>query len=112
MGDNARHEGPGKEKRQMNKDKSENTTQGCPVTSMPLLSVRECLSEYAHEAWSGWMKYMFEKSTVNPDGTITIPRWAVERWTRQMNLSYIELSEEEKESDRDEADRMLSIAFR
>ncbi|MBM3120405.1 MAG: hypothetical protein FJ006_12840 [Chloroflexi bacterium] len=74
-----------------------------------LLSVRECLSEYAHEAWSGWMKYMFEKSAMNKDGTVTLPKWAVDRWTRQMNLSYADLPEEEKESDRTEADRMLSI---
>lgn len=79
------------------------------VGSMPMLSVRECLSEYAHEAWSGWMKYMFEKATMNTDGTVTIPKWAVDRWTRQMNLSYVDLPEEEKESDRAEADRMLSI---
>lgn len=79
---------------------------------MNLLSIRESLSEYAHDAWSGWMKYMFSKMTINRDETATMPEWAVERWTRQMNLSYTELSEEEKDSDRDEAERMLSIAFR
>ena len=47
-----------------------------------LLSVRESLSEYAHEAWSGWVKYMFSKMTLNDDGTATMPKWAVERWTR------------------------------
>lgn len=72
-------------------------------------SVLEELSAYAHGAWSGWMKYMFGKSTINEDGTMTIPKWAVERWTKQMNLSYIELLEEEKNSDREEAEKMLSI---
>lgn len=79
------------------------------VGSMPLLSVRESLSSYAHNAWSGWMKYIFEKSVLNSDGTVTIPKWAVERWSRQMNTLYSDLPEEEKESDRDEADRILSI---
>ncbi len=30
--------------------------------------MREKLAEYAHEAWSGWMRYLFEKSERNPDG--------------------------------------------
>lgn len=77
-----------------------------------LLSVREALSEYAHEAWSGWMKYMFSKMTMNDDGTATLPKWAVERWTRQMNTKYTDMPEDEKESDRAEADHMLSITNR
>ncbi|MBU2060093.1 MAG: hypothetical protein KKB38_20475 [Gammaproteobacteria bacterium] len=77
-----------------------------------LLSVRESLSEYAHEAWSGWMKYMFSKMTMNEDGTATMPAWAVERWKRQMNTKYCDILECEKESDRNEADRMLAITNR
>lgn len=49
--------------------------------------VREKLAEYAHNAWSGWMKYLFDKSIINNDGTCTIPKWAVERWQRQLNTS-------------------------
>jgi len=74
--------------------------------------MREKLSEYAHAAWSGWMKYLFEKSTLNPDGTVTIPIWAVERWKRQMNTPYEVLPDSEKESDRKEADSMLQIVLR
>jgi len=71
--------------------------------------VREKLAEYAHVAWSGWMKYMFSKMTVNYDGTATMPKWAVERWMRQMNTKYADMPEIEKKSDRDEADEILSI---
>ena len=74
-----------------------------------MIDIRESLSEYAHEAWSGWMKYMFSKMTMNNDGTATMPKWAVERWTRQMNKKYADLPEDEKNSDRDEADRILDI---
>lgn len=70
---------------------------------------REALAEYAHNAWAGWMKYLFEKSIQNADGTVTIPAWAVERWTRQMTTHYINLPEEEKKSDRTEADIMLDM---
>lgn len=71
--------------------------------------MREKLAEYAHAAWSGWMKYLFEKSTQNTDGTVTIPAWAVSRWQRQMNTLYEALPANEKESDGVEADRMIAI---
>jgi hypothetical protein len=71
--------------------------------------VREQLAAYAHEAWSGWMRYLFEKSQANPDGTVMIPAWAVDRWRRQMDTPYAALPEAEKASDRVEADRMLAI---
>ena len=69
----------------------------------------EELAEYAHTAWAGWMQYMFEKCIANEDATLTIPAWAVERWSRQAHTSYNELPEEEKESDRTEALKMLEI---
>lgn len=71
--------------------------------------VREQLAAYAHEAWAGWMIYLFSKSTANPDGTVTIPAWAVKRWFRQMMTRYAALPEEEKASDRDEAEKILKI---
>lgn len=71
---------------------------------------REALAAYAHQAWSGWMRYMFAQSRTNKDGTVTIPKELVDRWTRQMQTPYEDLPGEEKESDRHEADRMLLIA--
>jgi hypothetical protein len=72
--------------------------------------VREGLADYAHRAWAGWMKYMFEKSIKNEDGTVTIPASLVERWSRQMNTPYPMLPENEQQSDLIEADKMLEIA--
>ena len=71
--------------------------------------VREQLAAYAHDAWSGWMEYLFSKSTQNKDGTVTIPKWAADRWKKQVAIQYMYLTEEEKELDRVEADRMLRI---
>lgn len=71
--------------------------------------MREILAAHAHDMWSGWMQYMFSKSTINKDGTMTIPAWAVSRWTRQADTKYSNLPEEEKESDLKEADRILKI---
>ena len=69
--------------------------------------VRENLAKYAHNAWSGWMRYLFEKSIFNNDGTVTIPKWAVSRWQRQANTLYAQLPENEKQSDRAEANNIL-----
>lgn len=71
----------------------------------------ERVAEYAHTAWSGWMGYAFAKGTVNPDGSVTIPAELVERWKRQINTSYSNLPENEKESDRAEANKILIIIF-
>jgi hypothetical protein len=76
---------------------------------MPDQMMREKLADYAHDAWRGWMFYMFDKSLINEDGSITIPFALVNRWTRQMQTEYADLPEEEKASDRDEADKMLAI---
>lgn len=70
---------------------------------------REGLARYAHDAWSGWMNYLFSKSNLNDDGTVTIPKWAVVRWQGQIKTRYWDLSEEEKKSDQDEADKIISI---
>ncbi len=67
------------------------------------------LAKYAHEAWSGWMKYMFVKCEINDDGTMTIPADLVARWTRQSSTAYEDLPAEEQLSDVDEAHKMLAI---
>lgn len=80
--------------------------------------MREILAAHAHAMWSDWMKYMFEKSVpYRPgniqaeEGALIIPKWAVERWTRQAKTNYSALPEKEKESDRKEADGMLKIVW-
>ena len=69
----------------------------------------ELLAEFAHNQWSGWMKYLFSKGKMNIDGTWTMPKWAVQRWQKQMNTKYADLSEQEKQSDRKEAKQMLAM---
>lgn len=70
--------------------------------------IREELAALSHKQWSRWMKYLFSKCEIKMDGSVNIPAWAVERWQRQMNTPYTELSEEEKESDRKEADKVFN----
>lgn len=79
------------------------------ILMRPATDLREPLAALAHEQWSGWMRYLFEKAPPNIDGTVTLPAWAVDRWTRQMQTPYADLSAQEKESDRAEAERVLIV---
>ncbi len=71
--------------------------------------LREQLARLAHQQWAGWLKYMFANSFHDQDGTVVIPKWAVDRWTRQMNTEYKDLPGDEKESDRTEADKVMDL---
>lgn len=71
---------------------------------------REDLASYAHEAWTGWMQYLFDKSFLDVEtGAVTIPADLVERWKRQMSTPFEKLPKHEQASDLAEADKMLAI---
>jgi len=56
-----------------------------------------------HDRWARWQKYMFSKGTVDENGVFHLPKEFVERWFRQIDTKYADLSEPEKESDRKES---------
>ena len=64
----------------------------CTANWQEETSLHEQFADLAHRQWSGWMKYLFEKSTKNEDGTVTIPKWAVDRWTKQIATDYKDLN--------------------
>lgn len=67
------------------------------------------LADVQHEIWSHWMKYLFEVSIQNDDGTVTIPADKVENWKRQMITTYSDLSDQEKKSDIEQAEKVLAV---
>ncbi len=73
----------------------------------------EALADKEHDSWSRWMKYLFSKCEIHglvvDTGILCIPADLVDRWTRQASTPYSELSEPEKQSDRDEVERILPI---
>lgn len=79
--------------------------------------LEEELAQYAHNAWSGWMEYLFSKCVEGDeamsDGTteLVIPPALVSRWRRQIQTKYEDLPENEKESDRKEADKIMGILY-
>lgn len=74
-----------------------------------MIDLREELAALAHEQWSGWMRYMFNVCPDREGGHKEIPASLVIRWQRQVDTAYADLPEEEKESDRQEADRVLAL---
>lgn len=69
--------------------------------------LRERLAAIEHERWSDWQRYVHDVVAVrNPsDGSLTIQASAVKAWERQMATPYADLTEREKDSDRQQVDR-------
>ena len=74
--------------------------------------IRERLAELAHQQWTGWMRYFFQKCQWNDDGSITVPAAYVTALYKQMDTPYEKLSKLEQDSDRAEADKMLAVINR
>ena len=69
----------------------------------------EELASVEHERWSHWQRYLHQQCVPGADGSLTIPADLVRRWTTQMNTPYAQLSEKEKDSDREQVQRYLPI---
>lgn len=70
------------------------------MTKMPELSdeeTRESIAKLSHLVWQQWMAYMLTN----------LDEQHIDRWKRQANTIYENLSEAEKESDRVVADRYI-----
>lgn len=97
------------------------------------LDKREELAALEHEQWAHWTRYMLEvlRPAINaglsipraderllskgdPRGRAMRPEWraiedALARWKRQIETPYADLTESEKNSDREWADKVLEI---
>lgn len=77
-----------------------------------LESALEELAHIEHERWSHWQRYMHSKCTKAPDGSLVIPPDLVEKWEKQISTSYYDLSEKEKDSDREQVRKYLPTIVR
>ena len=57
-------------------------------------------AERQHQIWAHWMVYQFSLCEEQADGSLVIPAEKVARWKQQLATAYDELSEAERESDR------------
>ena len=69
----------------------------------------ERLAALEHERWSRWQRYMHSKATKRPDGSLVIPSDLATQWERQLATPYAQLSEKEKESDREQVRKYLPV---
>lgn len=69
----------------------------------------EKLASIEHERWSDWMKYMFSKQLIGLEGDTVLPKEHCDRWQKQMMTDYEDLSEQEKDSDREQVMRYFHL---
>ena len=62
-----------------------------------------------HARWGRWHKYMLSRMSIRKDDSLEFDKEDFERWLRQSNTPYNELSEKEKESDRREVREYLPL---
>lgn len=72
----------------------------------------ERLAALEHERWCHWQRYMHSKCIPQGnDGSLLIPAELVARWSRQIETPYSELSEQERDSDREQVRRYLPLVI-
>jgi hypothetical protein len=69
----------------------------------------EKLAAIEHERWAHWQQYMHDQSQRADDGSLIIPAQLAQRWQTQIETPYEDLTESEKESDREQVRRYLPI---
>jgi hypothetical protein len=69
----------------------------------------EELAAIEHRRWSHWQAFMHAQGHRHPDGSLVLPPDLVKKWDRQVATDYAELSEVEKESDREQVRRYLPL---
>ena len=79
------------------------------INVQDLKNLREELAAIEHTRWAHWQSYMHGKCTKNADGSLSVPKELVEKWEKQINTLYAELTEKEKESDREQVDKYLPL---
>jgi hypothetical protein len=75
-------------------------------THAPLI---EELASLEHQRWAHWQRFVHDQGKRQPDGSLVLPANLVERWERQINTSYDDLTDEEKESDREQVRKYFPL---
>lgn len=69
----------------------------------------EQLAAIEHQRWADWQDYLHRVCEPQRDGSLVIPAMFVARWERQIATPYADLTEREKESDREQVRRYLHL---
>jgi hypothetical protein len=80
-----------------------------PLAALSSPALLETLAEIEHERWSHWQRYLHSRCARAADGSLVVPAELVARWEQQMATPYGNLSEPEKESDREQVRLYLPV---
>jgi len=69
----------------------------------------DTLAAIEHERWSHWQRYMHSKAIQRSDGSLLVPAELVGQWERQIETPFEQLSEQEKDSDREQVQKYLPL---
>lgn len=69
----------------------------------------EALAAIEHQRWSDWQSWVHSLCERRDDGCLVIPADDAARWERQIATNYEQLSEREKQADRDQVARYLPL---
>ena len=76
----------------------------------PKSELFEKLADIEHQRWADWQKYLHSKILPSgKDGIMEIGTELIEHWNRQINTDYKNLSEAEKDSDREQVMRYWDL---
>ncbi len=69
------------------------------------------LASIEHDRWSHWQRYVHTHCQRREDGSLIIPPELVARWERQIETPFFDLSEDERESDRQQVREYLPVVI-
>lgn len=76
---------------------------------LDLNELYEKLAEIEHVRWSEWQRHVFSLCDERPDGSYVIPARRARVWKRMLSTDYADLTEEEKDGDRNQVDRYWEL---
>ena len=78
----------------------------------PKNKIFEELASIEHQRWADWQKYLHSKCVEHSDGKgkwVCFPSELFKQWERQIATNYKDLSEKEKDSDREQVLRYFHL---
>jgi hypothetical protein len=70
----------------------------------------ETLASVEHERWAHWQRYLHSRCVPQGDeGALLIPADLVRQWEKQIVTPYSELTDAEKESDREQVRKYMPL---
>ena len=69
----------------------------------------EKLAAIEHKRWAHWQRYLHSQCLKNDDGSLTFPADLVKKWNKKIDTDYFNLTESEKDSDREQVLKYLPL---